>query len=87
MSVRWTLRTRTGPSRSETGGLTRRPADVKTDEEFLSVFAFLKSVCRSLKFLLSHFDFARSLRSAQSSGRWAGYDVGFDGQKGRAGEV
>ena len=42
MSVRWTLRTRTGPSRSETGGLTRRSADVKTDEEFLSVFAFLK---------------------------------------------
>ena len=31
---------RAGPSRSETGGLTRRSADVKTDEEFLSDFAF-----------------------------------------------
>ena len=37
MSVRWTLRTRAGPSRSETG-VSRR----LTDEEFLSVFVFLK---------------------------------------------
>ena len=33
---------RAGPSRSETGDLTRRSADVKTDEELLSEIAVIK---------------------------------------------
>ena len=38
-------------------------------------YMVVRIACQSLNFSLSYFVFTRSLRSAQSSGRWAGYDV------------